>query len=431
MSAFKQSMRKLGIRAGLLTGASLAVVAIAGAGASSASAACTGEIAGQGSSLQKIAQTEIWTSGYTAGGCAGGNAEPKYTSSSSGTGLAAWGYTGGAIERTWKYIGTDDGPNSTQIGNAKTAAGAGSHTVTVPVAQTAIAILIHPPTGCTLNSITNVHLEEAFSGAAESWSAIGAVKTGTTEACPGTKNLTRVVRKDASGTTYQFKNYLSLINKLRHSGTEEPACAGQKKWTELEEVPTKNLEWPQCGSISQVTPAGTGGGEVVAKVVATEGAIGYAALPDSKKNASSVTTNVQNNGISGSPIFKAPGTGTEEANCASAEYTVPAAGNKTLSGSGIDVDWSQVFGGQPSIGGTTYPICTLTYDLGWENYVTSGFAAGVGTSVKKFYEYIITNGTGTGTVKKWYSNVPAKTSVTEEHNVEAAAKFAIEKITAN
>jgi ABC-type phosphate transport system substrate-binding protein len=417
-------MRKLGVRAGLLAGTSLAVFAIAGIGAGSASAACSGSIAGQGSSLQKVAQQEIWTSGYITGGCGSGtNAEPTYTSSSSGTGLAAWGATGGSINRSWSYIGTDDGPNSTQLTNMETAAGAGSHAVIVPVAQTAIAVLVHPPTECSLPTITNEALEAAFNGTATTWTAIGGVGAG----CSGT--LTRVVRTDASGTTYQFKNYLALIDTLKGGGTEAAPCTGQPKWATLEEISGSggpNLEWPECGTMAVTRPVATGGGAVAAEVAATSGTIGYAALPDAKAK-SATTTNVQNNGISGSPIYEPPNTGTEEAKCSSTEYTVPAAGLKA-SGTGIDVNWSQVFGGQPSIGGTAYPLCALTYDLGWNSYTTAGFSAGVGTSVKKFYEFILSNGTGTGTVKKWYSNLPAKTGSLEVHNVKQAAEFAVEKI---
>jgi ABC-type phosphate transport system substrate-binding protein len=422
MSAFKQSMRKFGVRAGLLAGTSLAVVAIAGVGASSASAACSGTIKGQGSSLQRIAQQEIWTPSYTAASCTTGtNATPAYTSSSSGTGMASWGSTGGAINREWTFIGTDDGPTAaTQIANMRTAAGAGSELVVVPVAQTAIAIMVHPPAECSITNITNANLEDAFSGKAETWTAIGATGAG----CGG--SLTRVVRKDASGTTYQFKNYLSLVNALRHSGTEEGACSGQPKWSSLEEISGSggpNLEWPACGTISQITPAGTGGGEVAAKVVATAGTIGYAALPDAKSKGAT-SAKVQNNGISGSPIFASPEKTTEEANCAKAEYNVPE--GAFTSKSGLNVDWSKVFGGTPSIGSTTYPICTLTYDLAWHNYVTAGFAAGIGSSVKSYLNHIITSGTGTGTVKKWYSDLPVKTE--ELHNVKMAAEFAVSLI---
>lgn len=424
MSAFKQSMRKLGVRAGLLAGTSLAVMAIAGIGAGSASAACSSTVMkGQGSSLQRIAQQELWSTGYISGGCGSGtNLKPEYTSSSSGTGLGVWGFNGsGSVTTEWTYIGTDDGPNAGQIKKAQEASKSAG-VVVVPVAQTAIAILVHPPTECTLEKITNVNLEKAFSGEAATWSEIGATGAGCSGA-PGT--LTRVVRKDASGTTYQFKNYLALINTLRNGGTEGAICTGKPKWSELEEIGptgTPNTEWPECGTMAATVPTGTGGGEVAAKVAATAGTIGYAALPDAKAKGAS-TVQVQNNGISGSPIYQKPDIGTEEARCAKAEYTVPGEGLKA-SGTGVNVDWSKVFGGQPSIGGTTYPICTLTYDLGWNNYVTAGFAAGIGSSVKSYLSYIVTNGAAT----KWYQNLPEKTGESEVHNVKLAAQFAVEKV---
>src|ERR1700740_2259807 len=66
MSAFKQKARMLAVRAGLLAGASAAVLAISGVGASSAFAAAecpnnaVQNIEGKGSSLQKEAQ-KFWT----------------------------------------------------------------------------------------------------------------------------------------------------------------------------------------------------------------------------------------------------------------------------------------------------------------------------------------------------------------------------------
>jgi ABC-type phosphate transport system substrate-binding protein len=432
MSAFKQNMRKLGVRAGLLAGTSLAVVAIAGVGASSASAACTTSMKGQGSSLQKIAQLNVWAPGYKAEGCPGGEAEALYTSSSSGKGLAAWGFSGsGKVETEWTYVGTDDGPNSGQITNARTAAGGTANVVVVPVAQTAIAIMVNLPANCTLGSIKNQALEEAFSGAATTWSAIG----GSGAGCSAT--FKRVVRAEGSGTTYQFKNYLALINKSKNSGTEKEVCASDtRKWSELEEIGTgekPNTEWPTaCGASTVETAAG--GGALAAKVAGTVNTIGYASLPDAKANSAKVIK-VQNNGTSNSGAFPATpfvegplGETLEEANCANAEYNVPAAGNKSLSGTGLNVDWSKVFGGSPSIGGTTYPLCTLTYDLGWNKYTQAGFGGTIGTAVKDFFKYILEKKFGAGTNKNYSQVLPAKTGASEEHNVQAAAEFALEKV---
>jgi ABC-type phosphate transport system substrate-binding protein len=436
-------MRKLGIRAGLLAGTSLAVVAIAGVGASSASAACSEVIKGQGSSLQKIAQQNVWAPGFKAAGCLpAGGAEVEYTSSSSGTGLASWGFNGsGSVTKEWTFIGSDDGPSVEQMKKAREAGvatgktGTEPHVVVVPVAQTAIAVMVNLPSECKLAKINNQNLEAVFSGAKTTWASIGA----TPEAKCGA-TITRIVRAEGSGTTYQFKNYLSLVNKSKNGGTEKEICSpSATKWSELEEIgPTgaPNTTWPTCGtSVAPKTAAG--GGKLAEEVVATTSSIGYAALPDAKSKSAKVIE-VQNNGtgttgvMSASPVAK---NGLEEevkeANCANAEYEVPAGAltpEKEETGKGLDVDWSKVFGGQPAIGGTTYPICTLTYDIGWHKYTDAGFGAGVANQVKGYLTYIVANGTGTGTEKNYYANLPTKTGEGEIHNVKMSAEFALKKV---
>ncbi len=445
MSAFKQKLARLGATAGVLAASTAAIMAAGGVTAGSASAACSATIMkGQGSSLQKIAQESIWNKYVTVGACAveagsgpGPFQKPEYTSTSSGKGLGQWGFTaaGGTVNTEWKYIGTDDGPSETQMTNAREAAGgkATRHVVVVPVTQTAIAIVYNPPTGCSMPGspahITNANLEKAFDGEATAWSTIGAVETATpANKCPGTKNLTRVVREEGSGTTYQFKNYLAEVNKLVHSGTEAAPCGTEPKWSELEEIGTgeePNKKWPSCGTIAVERKAG--GGKVAEWVANHPGTIGYAALPDAKNNSAGVLA-VQNNGINGSPTYGNPVKGSEEANCSNTEYDVPEEANVTKkpAATGLDVDWSKVFGGNPSITGTAYPICTLTYDLGWKEYSLAGFGAGVGESVQNYYKYILSH--GVGATPHYYANLPAKVGAEETNNVQKAAEFSVKKI---
>ncbi len=434
MSAFKQKLARLGATAGVLAASTAAIMAAGGVTAGSASAACSATIMkGQGSSLQKIAQESIWSNSYISGGCGTGtNLKPEYTSTSSGKGLGQWGFTapGGSIAHEWKFIGTDDGPSEAQINNGIEAAGGASatrHVIVMPATQTAIAIVYNPPEGCSMPGspahITNENLEKAFDGEATAWSTIGAVETGTTNPCPGTKNLTRVVREEGSGTTYQFKNYLAEVNKLVH-GSESAPCGTEPKWSELEEIGTgeePNKKWPSCGTIAVERQAG--GGKVAEWVAKHPGRIGYAALPDAKNNSASVLA-VQNNGINASPTYQSPVKGTtEEAACANAEYNVPLNANKTKepSATGLDVVWAKVFGGNPKITGTTYSICTLTYDIGWQHYEAAGFAAGVGTSVQSYYKFILSH--GLGTTPHYYAPLPSKTGEEEIHNVKKAAEF--------
>ena len=427
MSALKQKMAKTGARASLLAVLVVAALALSGLGASSASAACGATtLTGQGSSLQKVAQTEIWIPMWETE-C---GTEPKiaYESTGSGPGLKAWDFVepGGGINHERAFIGTDDAPTATQITNARMQADE-AESVVVPVGQTAIAIVANLPAECKFEEsgvetgITNANLEKAFSGEAKTWAEIGATGTGCTA------TLTRVVRKEGSGTTFQFKNYLQQI--------QATPCAGEPEWKNLEEVGAEekpNITWPECSNMAPERPAGNGGGEVAETVKNMSGTIGYAALPDAKAKGATVLKLQNGESGGGVPTFAKPGRLEEEsgkkglANCVNAVYDVPAGAQSA--GTKLNVDWSAVFGANPTIGGANYPLCTLTYDLAWENYQTATFPAGVGTTIGKYLMMIVTNGT-LNTVKKWYSVLPSP--VAETNNVQLAAERTVEKITAN
>src|SRR5262249_29789724 len=149
-----------------------------------------------------------------------------------------------------------------------------------------------------------------------------------------------------------------------------------------------NITWPENGvggcKANELSPvvraAGASGADLVAKVNATEGSIGYAALPDveASKSGDTRTLKVQNNGIVkyANASFASPDEGSS-ANCLSTEYRVPA----TAISSGVSADWSQVFGldlniAKDSGNGEAYPLCTLTYDLAFSGYGKAGFTAG-------------------------------------------------------
>jgi ABC-type phosphate transport system substrate-binding protein len=421
-----------GFRAALLSGATVAAIGLGGLGAGSASAAveCTGSnIIGEGSSLQKIAQQNVWTPTFASTICnSGTHPTVTYEPTGSGAGLNAWGANGGAINRTRQFIGTDDAPTAAQIANIKTAAG-GGNVLVIPVAQTAISIIANPPAGCTVEEITNKDLEKSFRGIILNWSELSSAEGECTS------RMTRVVRFDGSGTTYQLKNYLSIPNPsglpCTTGGTE-----GKASWKELEPVinpdGTPNTTWPEtCKSktlSTLVKPAAKGGGEEVKKVNATEGSIGYAALPDAKSNNADTILSVQNNGQKpfAEATFANPATGSL-ANCASTPYIVPPEGRKV--GTGLDVDWSQVFGAQASIGGTAYPLCTLTYALAFHAYKAAGFKFKEEVTVHDYLrEYIVFGGqtdlTASGT---FYAALP--TSTNGVNNVLGAAQFAAGKIT--
>ncbi len=436
----KTSAGRAGVRVALLTGATVAALGLGGLGATGASAAplCTGSnIIGQGSSLQKVAQQNVWAPAFSSEICnSGTHPTVTYESTGSGAGLKEWNATGsrGSINHERQFIGTDEAPSAEQISNITSVAGGASLAV-IPVAQTAISVVANPPTGCTVEAITNSELQKVFRGSLLKWSQIATAEGGSACEAP----ITRVVRKDASGTTYQFKNYLYALSSTKLNCTVGNT-EGKATWKELEpqvnaETGAPNTTWPEsckAQALSPVVrPAGTGGGEVVNAVNATEGSIGYAALPDAKAKNAKVILSVQNNGQK--PLVEAtfanPAIGGE-ANCLETTYVVPVQGRNVAGSTGLNVDWSTVFGASPSTGGERYPLCALTYDLAFHGYKAAGFPTPVKyeTTVHDYLrEYIVQGGqehlASSGT---FYAPLPAIGGGIK--NVLSAAKFAGSKI---
>jgi ABC-type phosphate transport system substrate-binding protein len=419
---------RAGLRAALLTGATVAALAVGGLGAGSASASvlCNGgNIIGEGSSLQKISQQNVWIPAFQNEVCnSGTHPTIEYKPEGSGAGLKAWGASGGAIDRTRAFIGTDDAPTTPQIENIKAAAG-GGNVLVIPVAQTSIAVVVNPPAGCTVENLTNKELERSFRGIVLKWSELENAVGG--EACESP--MTRVVRFDGSGTTYQFKNYLGLANP------SSLPCI-EKTWKQLEPIENSttgapNTSWPEsCKKVlsTVVRPAAKGGGEEVKTVNKTPGSIGYAALPDAEANGGTVV-GIQNNGFVsieeasyGNPQIAGASAGKGVANCAATKYVVPTEGRRT--GKGYDVDWSQVFGALPAIGGTAYPLCTLTYDLAFKGYKEAGFKFAPYQTVRDYINgYVVFGGqTALITSETNYAPLP-ETKGLSGNNVAAAAKF--------
>ena len=422
----RKSSGRAGIRVALLSGTAVAALGLSalGAGSAAASVKCTGSnITGQGSSLQHVAQEAVWGPGFESSICnSGTHPTITYNSTGSGAGLKAWNATGaqGFINTGLSFIASDDAPTPAQLSNIESVAG-GAKVAVIPVAQTAISIVANPPAGCEVEGITNSNLAGVFEGRIKEWSKL--------EGTEGTCNspITRVVREDASGTTYQFKNYLYALYKKGLSCTSG-STEGKASWAELEPVETPNLSWPEtCSEKSLsalVRPAASGGGEVVKKVNTTEGSIGYAALPDAENNKKGTTVilTLQNNGqkTGSSAEFAEPAAGTT-ANCGAVAYS----GFK-LNGS-LDVDWSGVYGAHPAVGGTSYPLCTLTYDLAFHGYKAAGFTEGQEITTHDYLTEYITASTGQAAINShFYSGLP--TSSEEKYDVLGAAQKAAKNI---
>jgi hypothetical protein len=154
-----------------------------------------------------------------------------------------------------------------------------------------------------------------------------------------------------------------------------------------------------------VRPAANGGGEVVKLVNSTVGGIGYAALPDAKANAKegTVILALQNNGQKkgGEANFANAASGTT-ANCGGITYT----GFKLSTG--LEVDWSAVFGAKPSVGGKSYPLCALTYDLALHGYKSAGFSEAQELTARDYLtEYITQTAGQTAISSNFYSGLPS------------------------
>src|SRR5262249_15816778 len=156
------------------------------------------------------------------------------------------------------------------------------------------------PSGCKFKKsgglfygLTNSELERVFEGSLAKWSELEYVE-GTCNAA-----ITRVVRKDASGTTYQFKHYLGRVDDECLPSPRGESFEDANWYAEMRigSDGKPNTYWPQnCPEAtlgSLVSPSGDGGAELVAKVKATAGSIGYAALPDAKAGGATII-NLQN-----------------------------------------------------------------------------------------------------------------------------------------
>ncbi|HVY77798.1 MAG TPA: substrate-binding domain-containing protein, partial [Solirubrobacterales bacterium] len=361
---------------------------------------CAGAaIAGAGSSLQRAAQQDVWAPAFAAQACPGGPTV-SYEPTGSGAGMAEWSYDGGkgSVNTGLAFIGTDDAPTAAQIANVKAAA-PGAELAVIPVAQTAIAVLANPPAGCSVEAITNSNLAGVMEGRISSWSKV--------EGAEGSCNapISRVVRKDVSGTTDQLKNYLFRLNPKGLFCTIG-ATEGKASWKEL-----ANSAWPEScpeKSLSALVRPGTNGGAaVVAAVNSTPGSIGYAALPDAiaGKAGSTVVLELQNNGQKkgAEASFATPAASGAVANCATMTYQVPPP-----LGSRRDVDWSEVYGAKPAIGGESYPLCGLTYALAFHGYAAAGFSEAQYKTVRDYlYGHVVQPAGQSAIAGSYYQSLPA------------------------
>jgi ABC-type phosphate transport system substrate-binding protein len=442
-----------------VTGAALATAAFpAAASADFKTPVCQGsQAAGVGASLQKISQNGLDNAGDSTGWaftfshnnntiCPQGghfNAENAlYQALGSGAGLAAVCVNGTSFStnantgRNFDFAASDDPPTSTQVSNANGCAAASSGPLalhTIPVAQAAIAIVVHLPSGCTINSNDNASTKDRFNmGNANLESAYfnggGAPTWGTllpnSSSCSGP--IIRGARYDQSGTTFQTMQYLAQLNSSDRTTWVNASNAFQpQNWPN----PSSNIVYggttqgtsgtcplsgpgatpPQPGT-TQTQPANpslcNGAGNLAQAVLDTPGSIAYVDMATAiskgfqyptKGTSSTFWVPVQNNGTgTKGATFADPnvssngyisGNTTGGANCASSAYTPPSGADPTLS------SWASVIGSNPNV--ANYPLCTLTYELLFnDNSKAFGDNAGNDArsrSVKDYAQYLVSN----------------------------------------
>jgi hypothetical protein len=454
----------------------IAVFATLGlAGSAVASVSCRAPGFGSGDSTQTIAMAEVWlTSGgwFSHSSCA---ITPEvgsitYDHTSAGQALEEFGNNTGelnahedgvAFESTgtkdaagqvldW-FVGTDDPPTTEQLEHAKTAAGSSSLTeMTIPVAQTSIAVLLSLPTGCKIHTgskvdILNTTLGQLWEGTnahsgedpggiqAQGGYAIGTWgaffhQVGYTKITSGTPTegqfldeggehgcgqaIKPQVDSNVSGTAYGFKSYLNQVN----SHVWSTYATDAKTW------PTSAVVESDPLSSGGGSESNSAEGRIAGNTAANPGSVGFAdvsyptqgfhgGFTDEATSSTFGTgheghstahqilwAEMQNDGVgSSSPTYTGPvisGTG----NC----QTMKLVGSESEFPFVTTGSWHGVLASDPDISddaaASDYPICQLTYDLVWKHYSASKLygttetAHEIAHAVNDLFEYIIVQG---------------------------------------
>jgi ABC-type phosphate transport system substrate-binding protein len=365
--------------------------------------------------------------------------------------LRAFRFTGeGSIEHDVAYLSADFAPRGNnslsipdQIENAEKATYFEAKPLVIPVAQTTIAVVVHPPSGCSLtfNSTHGFKWEElgkVFGGAQiKQWSDFSNDSGGS--ACE--QPITRVLRGDPSGTALQFKNYLALLAE-RYKGAPQMPCAlwGDNEaeesyvltseWANMKAITIEGIAndvWPtpsNCEGTTNVAEVWGSDKAVARYVEETPGTIGLASLPEAKGTGVSVAWLQNANGITKSYAPPEAREGTSS-NCGPRIFYVPKPGR--VGESGESVNWSTVFGAKPEIGGGRYPLCVPIYVYAWSNYAKAGFSYPVETA-NVVKDYVLNYILNAGQSASLRYEEPLAGEEDPEWNDIGAAKLAASKI---
>jgi ABC-type phosphate transport system substrate-binding protein len=392
----------------VLAAAATAALVAPGAASASLGTQCSGaDIGAQGSSLQKVAQETLWDPGFNTSSdkfaCSGSQGDKKeptivYNPSGSGAGLRSWGAEPKVeseinFSPTNAFVGTDEPPNKGQqeeILKQESTATEGT-LLTIPVAQESVAIIVDLPEGCTATStaapgrlvLSDKALQGIYAGTTTKWGELTEGGDALTPSTCGTDAIIPVARFDQSGTTHIFKRFLNLINTAGLT-----TASGTETWGELSEGKF-NTVWPTAANVEK--PAAKGGEELIKKVAATAGSVGYVNIAEARVGDSGAF--VPPTGGPGTRTFwaelenGAKGSGKKEkisysdpaingdvatlasANCAKTAYSNGANPFPPPSLTGL---WNEVTTSVPTapspLKEKDYALCGLTYDLAFTEY---------------------------------------------------------------
>jgi ABC-type phosphate transport system substrate-binding protein len=413
---------------------------------------CSGvNIAGRGSTFQNPAQL-VWNPGFNKNtstvGCSGtqgskGTPKAEYkqggANSGSGSCIRAFGAEKEApLWSEFSYCGTDEAPNATQKAEMEShkVGGEEKSIESIPVAQGALAVIVHLPAGCLASSeveqkgktsklgrfaFDHTTVEGIYRGTITTWKqAIEAQKGDGKDvitckvASEAEDTITPVVRLDSSGTTHIFKTYLSLVNGAKFTaeafaeeiGGKKTGCgsalpAEEKAWAEVAQG-CQNQRWPAAAHVLRASEAGNPG--VVKGVASTPSSIGYADLAvareygffskkgeggENKKGSATKQgeqntrfwIELQNSAPSTTVTFSDPSSkgdveNVASSNCKKTVYTNEA--GKAFPPANTRELWNAA---KAELTEADYSICGLTYDLAVREY--KPYLTGIGTEAEQ------------------------------------------------
>jgi ABC-type phosphate transport system substrate-binding protein len=443
--------RRWTILALALTGTIAALAALAPAGrADFTTDKCQGTaISGRGASFQNAAQTN-WISEFQNNFCADVGTFPNvtYTGSGSGSGLQVMGRRSGACpcppgnadgsqsrNQPERYAASDDPPPPSVVSDINK----GTDTVgdegiihVIPAAVGSVAIAVNFPNNCDRSLLPDANETDpaAANGSPfddrvrftrsqfEHIMAGDAGFTNWTQVFPTLGSdadcnipITRVVRFDDSGTTFALKSYLDGINTGRGWKTTY-ITPDTRTWPAASLVSRADCggaTGPQGNAGSPLTSGcSNGNGALMDKLKLTDGSVGYSDVATARSKGLDIATTA----IAGSrddDVFwtqgQNPGNNWTEATADPAAFTTSGqhgANCVTATYSGIPSstlgDWFNADATDSNTG--AYVICTLTYELAWDDYKPPYSLQGCGTSceeqkarsVKDYLSSIVSNG---------------------------------------